>query len=155
MKNNNKQSSTNDDNILGEYYYVTNDEIKSERLLDLMKDGTFYYFTGATCSNTGYGKYKIIDKKLILNFDFLMNCGGSIYMKKNNFYSEDINITSGGPLELQKEYLINDDNSISLSNDTNNKIKKTSDNYEHFYYYNDSIITSLASLLATVKENQQ
>ena len=149
-KNGNNEQTQKDnedgDTLIGEYFYITDDEIKSERLLDLMEDGTFYYFTGATCGNLGSGNYEIQNNILILYFKFRESCTGELYMAKNDFYTEDINIHSAY-LDLKLEYIINDDKTLSPLTDTNTKIQKTSDSYDNLYkYYNQRLIMAYATL---------
>ncbi len=140
----NNQDTVSTNNIFGEYYYISDDEIKHERVLDLMKDGTFYYYTGATCFNIGSGKYEKSGNKLILNFNFIANCGGSVYMNKNSVYSEEINVNSEN-INKKLEYVINADNTISIPENNNMKLEKINETYEKNYYYNDMLISAYAT----------
>ena len=149
---NNNENVRKNDTIVGEYFHISNDEIKSESLLDLMEDGTFYYFTGATCGNLGSGNYEVQNNKLTLYFKFRQSCAGELYMAKNDFYTEDINIHSTH-LDLRLEYIINDDKTLSPLTATSTKIQKTSDSYDNLYkYYNQTLIMSYATLK---KSNEQ
>ena len=146
----NRQGSDNQNdidiqnNLVGEYYYISDDEVKHERVLDLMKDGTFYYFTGATCFNIGSGKYEQSGNKLILNFNFIANCGGSVYMSKNSVYDGEINVDAEN-IDKKLEYIISDENTIILPERNNMKLEKINDTYEKKYYYNDMLISAYAT----------
>ncbi len=143
-ENKDKTDVLDNDSLVGEYYYVSNDGVDTEVVLGLMNNGMFYYFSGAPCFNVGSGKYEISNKKLILNYSFKTSCSGFVYMKENRAVNEEVN-TYPGTLEQQSEYVINGDH--SLANEFDKKIVKTSDSYDHFNYYNDMISGLYASSL--------
>lgn len=142
-----QNSISTNDTMIGEYYYVTDDEIKSEHYLDLMENNKFYYFTGATCGTQGTGTYEIQDNKLTLKFNFRQNCGGSIYVSKTGSYTEDIDINQGGAITKQLEFVINNDKTLSFSDDNNAKLKKISNKFVQYNEFVDNIIYSYGSVI--------
>ena len=101
--NNTNNSEVVDNNIqkknsdVGEYTY-TSDNYSA--MLDLLDDGTFYTKETSTSSVYFYGTYEIIDNKLKLNYLF----------KQSNAQG------SCSKLNKIKEYDINSDNTITISN---------------------------------------